>query len=271
MANEQEQAAAEAPEEVVETPEVEEEVAPPSVDEIAARMGWVPKEKFKGEETKWKPAEQFILDGKDIQERSSRELKEMRVTLDTISKTSGQLMADKLQQQHKELAAQYAAAVEKGDPDEAFRVSQEISGVIAQKVAPAPPRSAPPEATDWVERNPWMKPSAPQYDPVAANAAIAICNQYAVANPNMPPGEQIAKTEAILRNQFPHLFTRDKGPAQVNGNISRNTSTPAKTGKTAADLPKEARVIADDLVERGLIKSNEDYAKNYFAAQAKGR
>jgi hypothetical protein len=35
--------------------------------------------------------------------------------------------------------------------------------------------------------------------------------------------------------------------------------------------PKEAKAVAQDLVDRGLIPNLDSYAKNYFAAQAKGK
>jgi hypothetical protein len=232
----------------------------PSVEEIASRMGWVPKEKFRGEDTKWKPADQFILDGNDIKSAQSRELKEMRVTLDNVAKTSGAIMAERLQQQHEALAAKYAAAVEKGDPDEAFKLSQQIGDVINRKSGATTERSAPDQATiDWVERNTWMKS-----DPVAAQRAIAICDQYARAG--LTPADQVAKTEQIMRAEFPHLFPQVNGKAPPGVNEpSTRTATPQRRGKTANDLPKAARDVARDLVDRGLIKDEESYARNYFA------
>jgi hypothetical protein len=241
---------------------------PPSVDEIASRMGWVPKEKFRGEESKWKPADQFILDGNDIKDRHARELKEMRTTLDTVAKTSGAIMAERLQAQHEELERKYVAAVEKGDPDEAFKLGRQIDQIIdAKRNGTDPARAAPDASTvQWVEKNPWMKPDSPQYDPVAVARAIAVCDQYAKAN--LPAAEQVQKTEAILRREFPHLFNDGKPPPGVNAPDTR-LSVPQKRGKTFGDLPKAAKDIAQDLVDRKLIPSVEHYTRNYFAAQEK--
>jgi hypothetical protein len=186
---------------------------PPSVDEIASRMGWVPKEKFRGEES-------------------------------------------------------YVAAVEKGDPDEAFKLGRQIDQIIdAKRNGTDPARAAPDASTvQWVEKNPWMKPDSPQYDPVAVARAIAVCDQYAKAN--LPAAEQVQKTEAILRREFPHLFNDGKPPPGVNAPDTR-LSVPQKRGKTFGDLPKAAKDIAQDLVDRKLIPSVEHYTRNYFAAQEK--
>jgi hypothetical protein len=240
---------------------------PPSIEEIASRMGWVPKEKFRGDESDWKPADKFILDGNDIKSAQGRELKEMRRTLDNISKTSGAILAERLQAQREELAQRYEKAVEKGDPDEAFKLSREI---ISLGTPQPESRPMPDESTvQWVERNPWMKAGTRDYDPVAASRAVAICDQYARADPNMPPAEQIRKTEAILRTEFPHLFqgqVNGKAPPGVNEPSSRVATQP-KRGKTSADLPKAARDIAQDMVDRGLIKDVDAYARNYFAQE----
>ena len=39
----------------------------PSVEELAQRMGWKPKEQFRGDPDKWRPADEFILQGHEIQ------------------------------------------------------------------------------------------------------------------------------------------------------------------------------------------------------------
>lgn len=238
------------------------DIEAPKVEDIASRMGWVPKEKFKGPEEKWKPADQFILDGHDIQTARSRELKEMRQTLDSVARTSGQIMADKLREQHEALSQKYAAAVEKGDPDEAFAASRDI---IALKMQDQPTRQAPaPEAVSWVENTKFMKPGTPDFDPVAAQRAIAVCDQYARAG--FGPAEQVAKTEAIMRREFPHLFDAGKPPPGVNEPSSR-TATSSKRPKGVADLPKEARALAQDWVDRGLIPNLDAYASRYWADQ----
>src|SRR5438128_9458371 len=80
----------------------------PSVEEIASRGGWVPQDKFRGPADKWKPAHEFLLDGHDIKDRLSRQLKDVSTTLETVKRTSAQIMQDKLREQHEKLAAEYA-------------------------------------------------------------------------------------------------------------------------------------------------------------------
>jgi hypothetical protein len=273
MALENEQAA-EAVEQTNESAEVAEQFqeadqqadpSPPlSVEEIAARGGWVPQDKFRGPAEKWKPADQFLLDGHEIKDRVSRELKGLRETVDTIKATNSQIMMDKLAQQHAELTRRYAVAVEQGDPDAAWRASEGIRALQSQATSAASPRPAPPapETESWVQRN-----SRVQRDPVAWQRALAICDSYARAYPNSSPAEQLQYTEQHLQREYPHLFD-NKGPANVNAPGSRSTASTPR-GKTVADMPKEARETAKDLVERGMIPNEEAYAKHYFEMLAK--
>jgi hypothetical protein len=246
-------------EQVTEGAENPEQEAPPSVEDIASRMGWVPKEKFKGDEAKWKPAHDFIIAGKDIQERQSRDLKDLRTTMENVAKTTGAIMAERLETQKRELLAAHARAVEEGDPEAARQIARKIDQVEAtDKPKPSPDSEA------WVAKNPWFLE-----DPLAHARAQEVAAIYARSGKS--PAEQLEAAEAAVRREYPHLFkdaSQDKAPASVNAPASRTAET-QKRGTASGDLPKEAKSIAQDLLDRGLIKSVDDYAKHYFAEQAR--
>jgi hypothetical protein len=103
---------------------------------------------------------------------------------------------------------------------------------------------------------------------VAWQRALQVCDAYARTYPGSSTAEQLAYTEQNMKREFPHLFD-DKAAPQVNGNISRNSAPPPKGAQTAANLPKEARDIAQDLVDRNLIPDLDAYAKNYFAVKTR--
>jgi hypothetical protein len=243
---------------------VEDEAPPPSLEDIAARMGWVPKEKFNGNESDWKPADQFIIAGKDIQRSLSRDLKELRGTLDTVVKTNAAIYQDRLAEQRAEIAAKYEKAVDGGDHDAAFKAANEIIQIDQRARQPSAPTPAP-EAIEWGQRN-----SRVMADPLAAQRAIELCEPYARAGKSA--GEQLAAIEPMLKREFPHLFETQetKAPPGVSQPATRMNGS-QKRSQTAADLPKEAREIARDMLDRGLIKSEEDYARNYFAQAQKGK
>lgn len=232
--------------------------ATPSIEEVASELGWVPQDKFRGPTEKWKPAAQFIRDGRSIQEKSARELKEVRQTLDVVARTSGAILAERLQDERARLASQYAAAVEKGDPDAAWRASNAIRAIDTQAATvTSPVRRPEPETEQWVSKN-----TRVMKDPIASKRALAICDEYARAGYSTQ--DQLANTEQLMRREFPHLFD-DKPPPQVNGAATRNTAAQATGAKTARDMPKAAQDVAKDMVDRGLIPNVDAYAKNYFA------
>jgi len=235
----------------------------PSLEDLASGMGWVPKDKFTGPEKDWKPAHEFIRAGKDIQRTLSRELKDVRSTLDTVAKTSAAVLQERLAEQRAELTAKYQAAVDKGDHDAAWQAANGIIK-IDQTAHAGPARPTPTaEALEWQQRNPKVLA-----DPLAAQRAIQLCEPYARAN--YSASQQLSAIEPILKREFPHLFEQNDGkaPPGVAAPGTRMNGS-AKKAQTAADLPKEAREIARDMVDRGLIKSEDDYARNYFLMQQK--
>lgn len=237
---------------------------PPTVEEVAASIGWTPKDKFTGPEEKWKPADKFIIDGRKAERNMKRSLEEMRSTLETVSKTSASIMEDKLREQADTLAAKYETAVEAGDTKVAAAALRDHDRVQAKLEGKDPAtRPAPSSETEaWASKN-----NRVLRDPAAAERAIALCEPYARAN--WSATQQLEAIEPRLRQEFPHLFD-DKGPPGVEAPRSR-TAAPQKRGNTVADMPKEAQEIAKDMADRKLINSPEDYARNYFAQQAKGQ
>jgi hypothetical protein len=70
-----------------------------------------------------------------------------------------------------------------------------------------------------------------------------------------------------MKQEMPQLFVDQKNgkpPAGVNPPGSRGAA-PSNRQKGFADMPKEAQDIARDMVDRKVIKSTDDYVRNYFA------
>jgi hypothetical protein len=252
----------EAPEQEAETPaETTEEPdeTPDPVANLAKSMGWRPKEEFKGDPNLWKPAEEYIRAGGEIQRGQSRELKDLRATMDNIARTNAAIVQSTINAEREKLVARYQRAVEDGDPEQAYKLGTEINNLNGQAqrlVNPAPP-PPPPEATDWVQRNQWFT-----QDPLARDLALNVAERYAQAGKGVD--DQLQAAEREVRRQYPHLFGgSSKPPAGVQQPSSRSGSA-RKMGSTYADLPAEAKKIAADMAERGVIPDKEAYAKQYW-------
>jgi hypothetical protein len=236
--------------------------------DLAKDMGWTPRDKFEGPADQWKDAETFIRDGRDIQRETSRELKGVRAQLETIARTSASVVEQQVKDRVEALTVQYNKAVEDGDSTTAFKLTDDIRTTLA---AAKPQTSGPsPEAAAFAERNAsWFQKPGNEY---ATARAVEICNTLA-AQGYSDHGQQLKIAEQRLRQEMPQLFAEQKNgkPAPgVNAPGSR-TASPGSKAKGYANLPPEARKIADDMESRGVIKANGDvsakeiYARNYFA------
>ena len=260
-----------APEPQLEPPgdEGEDDEPPPPpdpVDELARTMGWRPKEQFKGDPNLWKPAKDYIKAGAEIQRGLSRDLKELRGTVDTMTRTQAAILEQTLAEQRDKLVARYNRAVEDGDAQTSFQVGRQIDNLNgqAQALQPQPQiQPAPPEAIDWVERNTWFN-----QDPLARDLALAVAERY--ANAGHDAETQLAAAEREVRKLYPHLFgAASKPPPEVHQPGGRSGSGGRK-GSTYADLPLAAKEVARDMAERGVIPNKEAYAIQYWKNQKAG-
>jgi hypothetical protein len=231
---------------------------------LATEMGWVPRDKFQGSADDWKDPEAFIRAGRDIQRDTAAQLKSVRATLDNLTRTSASLVEQQVNERVEALRTQHAEAVEAGDAPQALKIAQQIDTTLAT----AKPTNGPsPEAAAFAERNAsWFQKPGNEY---ATARAIEICNTLA-AQGYSDHGTQLRIAEQRIRQEMPQLFRADmngKPPVGVNAPGNRGAA-PSNRQKGFADMPKEAQDIASDMKDRGVIKTTDDYVRNYFANEA---
>ena len=240
-------------------PAAQESSEPTPYDELAQKIGWVPKDQFQGDPEQWKPAEQFILDGRDIQRTTAAELKALRSTVETIGKTSATIVEQEVSRRTAELTDRYNAAVEDGNATEAFKLASEIHKVQA---TPAPTANAPgAEALNFADRNKaWF-----QKDALATATAVDICNRLAAQG--YDNATQLDAAEKEVKRLYPHLFGAMNGkPAPgVNAPGQRAPQGQGSREKGFADMPADAQKVANDMIARGVIKADPAEAKKRFA------
>ena len=249
-------------EQVVETPQ-EEEVELDPVEKLAADIGWVPQDKFKGKADDWKPADQFIKHGKDIQTGLARDLRDMRGQIDTITKTSAAILQERLANERAQLANQYQQAVEEGDPDKAWQVSNRLHSINQQEQQTQAPTVSP-ESHDWVAQRPWFRD-----DPLARQAAVQVAEAY--ARDGRSTAEQLSAADREVRRLFPHHFNAGGRQAPEVSQPGSRSSSQSNRAKTAADMPRNAMEVARSFVESGSLKSVDEYAKFYWENEGKAR
>ncbi len=247
-----------ASEDTVEIPETETDDGDP-IEAIAKDIGWTPKDEFKGDPEAWKPADEFIRTGRDVQRTLAKDLKALKSNMENMSRTSATLLQAQLADRDAYWASQHQSAVEQGDY-QAVDYAQQQRNAVQQEYARTTRPVVTNEAAEFAERNKgWF-----QKDPLATRRAFEITETYAQAGRSA--GEQLEAAEKQVRKEFPELFSNAKPPPSVNGNGSRTTSLSGRK-KGLHDMPAEAQAVAKDMVERGVIPTVDTYVSHYFTNQ----
>ncbi len=149
-----------------------------------------------------------------------------------------------------------------GDVEAVRGITAEIVDLTKEAGAPKggnPAEQGKTEAFDaFVEENPWFNT-----DPAMRGAAIALADEL-VASGVLDPKKQLAEVAKRIKAEFPHKFENParKAPAAVEG----NGAAVRKTGKTWADLPADAKQMADEFVRDIKGFTREKYVKDYFGS-----
>lgn len=238
----------------------------PDIEARARRMGWVPKEEFRGPESGWKDAEAFVEAGENalpvLRERNRKLDSEVAKLQAIVRELPGKL--SKIEQQMyeratRELKDRQRKAVESGDVEEFDAVEREISSLQKQakeedggkkKVDTQPIVDA------WAKQNPWFND-----DEDMAAYAQGIHSKTWDGNPDTLEENLEMVTERVKKT-FAAKFenpNRQK-PAAVEGNGAKIKT---KRGKGYDDMPAEARAVCDELVAAKVL-TKDQYIKDYF-------
>src|ERR1700756_3404810 len=81
-----------------------------AAEQEAGRKGWVPKDKFRGDPAKWKPASEYLEAGRRFEKNTQRELAELRAKYADLEKT-GQAFAKFHEEAMSRKDSEIAAAI----------------------------------------------------------------------------------------------------------------------------------------------------------------
>jgi hypothetical protein len=224
-----------------------ENTEPPTIDEIASRMGWAPQEEWRGDPAKWKPSHEFVATTADINTKLTSKLENVEKQLGTLARTSAAVTEQALAKQREELLAKREEAFESGDKQAFNQADQQLGQLERQPQLP----KEPPETLEFRQRNPWMG-----QDPDATNYAANRAEQLAATGVGVK--RQLEIVEREVKGMFPDLFPKQAKGAPLNQPGNRGGSV---SRKGYSSLPTDAKAAADDYVKRGVFKDPEEYAK----------
>jgi len=221
------------------------EASAPDLESLARDMGWRPKEDWKGDDSGWRDAGEFVKHTVDANRTLKRELGEVKDVVKGLSKTNERILERELAKQRKALERQFAEAVDANDPTAARQVSAQIDALDRT-----------PAQTDYKSK---FKADNPWFGENKKATAYAVTMAGVAAEEGKDPDAQLAFAAAEVKEKFPELFDKPaerRTPPSVEG--GSRSSPPAK--KT---YPPAVLQAAKAAVDRGRADSVAEYCSMY--------
>jgi hypothetical protein len=258
-----------------------EAVEPVKVEAVASQMGWAPKEQWRGDPDKWKPADAFILEQRNITDHLKQELRQQHREFNERVERNERMAKIALQRQRQHLEDSYnqrmreAASVADTDSFDAVmrqknEALSEFDRSAREQLQPSQQQSqADPAVNQFIVRNrDWYGK-----DHIMTGAATQQWGYYESTFPNLSY-EQIAEAvEQDMRKEFPHKFNggQTRQPSQqrpsspsVEGGL-RPISGAKKKGWDS--LPQEAKRAGSEFIEQGIYGEDKAKAKEKYASE----
>ena len=245
--------------EAIEAVEVEEtgageveQAEPVTIEGLAGEMGWRPKEDWKGDPDKWKPAHEYMRATVDVNRKLGNRLKGVEDQLARVARTSVSITEREVAKERERLMQEREEAFDAGDRDAFQKAERELA-----KVATVAPPTVPDETHSFIERNAnWF-----QKDQEATAWAINRTNELAATG--LGHARQLAIVEREAKQMFPEFFEAEKPKPKAAPLNTPGTRAAVSAKKGFASLPADAQKAALDFeAKRGI--NREEYAKIYY-------
>jgi predicted transcriptional regulator len=223
----------------------------PTVDDLASEMGWTPKDQWRGDPDKWKPAHEFMRATVDVNHKLGNKLKSFEDQLAAMARTSAQLTERAVAQERQRILDARREAIDMGDHAGVEAADEGLRSLPKPEAV-----TTPPETRDFVARNEWFGKDQ-EATVWAQNRAQQLYEQ------GIGPARQLSIVEREAKGLFPELFPEPKAKAKAAplNEPGNRGARPAAKGFSA--MPADAQAAALDYEKRGYGKRDE-YARIYF-------
>ena len=246
---------------------------PSEVEEKALKMGWTPKDQFKGDPAKWRPADEFVERGENMLpivkaqvKRQANEIAELKDAMRQFGEYHTKTEQRAYEQALQDLREQRAQAIAAGDGAAFDRVDGQIDElrdeVKSKQEKPVAQATEDPVFVEWESRNTWSK------DPVMQKWAYSYGKHLIEAGEAEIGEDVLEKVAKAARERFLGKFEnkrRDSAPSVESGVPAQR-----KGGKGYSDLPAEEKAACDRMAKNaysGDVKAQAvfkaGYVKNY--------
>ena len=262
----------------------------PEVLQEAMSQGWVPKEKYRGNEADWVDADVFVKRGREILpilrknnenlikdlQSTKQQLQEFKEAAEEFKRFQREAYERKTQEYEnriREIKESRAQAISDGDGqkvnalDDALDQAKEDLNEAKQAVkdaakAPTPaaqPTTFEPALQAWMDNNSWFG-----QDKRMTSIANAIGESLRLESPLLKGQEFLDKLDEVLAEEFPTKFnkTSKQTPSSRVESGSGRQSRSGSGSQSYDNLPAEAKAACDRFVKQKLM-TREQYVADF--------
>jgi hypothetical protein len=252
--------------------EYESEAQRLAYEDMAKKRGWVPKENFRGDDTKFVSAREYIDNVFDINESlkkghetQKRINDELLQSMRELREHDKKVMEAERKKHLDELNEARRQAIIDSNVEEVEAIDKQIEeaktsadGTETEKVAP--------EFAEWKKNNPWFG---------VDKRLTALADAVAVENPTLAIDEVLKLVDAEVAE-----YNKFRNGTQQNTQQQRRRTTTVESGSRSqassgkrfsqADLSTDQLKIANDFVKTGTFKTVQEYVDELASMGAIG-
>jgi hypothetical protein len=260
----------------------------PEILQEAESQGWVPKERFRGNESDWVDADMFVKRGREIlpilRKNNENLIKDLNQTKEQLKefKQAAEEFKKFQQEAYERKAADYedrikairesrAQAISDGDGqrvnalDEALDVAKEdlkeakqaVREAAIVKETPIAPEAVDPNLQVWLDKNTWFG-----NDRRMTSIANGLGENLRLESPNLKGQAFLDKLDEVLAEEFPNKFGKKQTPGSRVESGSGRQSRGSGGSQSYDNLPADAKAACDRFVKQKLM-TREQYVADF--------
>lgn len=241
----------------------------------AKQHGWTPKEEFKGDPTRWVDAETFVKRADEVMpllrkktEMQDREIADLKKQIKKANEFFSKSEERAYQRALADLKAQQRDAVAAGDTAAFDDIDKQIADLKKDLPEGEVTQEEALEAFHgWREANAWYDKgnlaNASETEIEARIYADRMMEKHVAKTKDMKPEAYFAMIGEMVLEKYPTLTQKTPRQKPASDVAPPTGGRGGRGGKTFADLPAEAQRQCDKWVKSGLLKSREQYVKDY--------
>jgi len=260
----------------------------PEVQHEAESQGWVPKERFRGNESDWVDADTFVKRGREIlpilRKNNENLIKDLQATKDQLKefreaaeefkkfqRESYERKAQEYESQIQEIKESRAQAISDGDGqkvnalDDALdqakenfkEAKQSVKDVVSAKNPEPTPEAIDPGLQVWLDRNTWFG-----QDKRLTGMVNGIGESLRLEFPLLKGQAFLDKLDEVLAEEFPNKFGKKQSPSSRVESGSGRQSRSGGNAQSYDNLPPEAKSACDRFVKQKLM-TREQYVADF--------